>query len=251
METFAQFSVEGERLYGMLHLPTTPPPAQGYPSVILLHGFTGNRTEYGRSFVLLARRLAALGIAALRFDFRGCGDSQGDFAALTPPRQVDDVSAAAAYLRSQPGIDPLRVSLLGYSFGGLVAALSLSEVRPHRLLLWSPALPEIVLPMLRGGTLPLAVTDWSGWPVGRAFVQELLRVRPLEAAAAWGGTGLVLHGDADQTCPPEWGVRYAQALGCEAVAVPQAGHSYDSLEAQATLHQLSERFLLGSDLAIS
>ena len=59
MESFAQFSVDGQRLYGMLHTPDAQAPAAGWPSVVMLHGFTGNRTESHRNFVLFARYLAA------------------------------------------------------------------------------------------------------------------------------------------------------------------------------------------------
>ncbi|SEI74537.1 hypothetical protein SAMN04488058_101499 [Deinococcus reticulitermitis] len=245
MESFAQFSVNGQRLYGMLHTPDEPPPAQGWPSVALLHGFTGNRVENHRSFVLLARRLAASGVAALRFDFRGSGESQGDFSEMTVTGEVEDAGAACAYLRRQPGLDPERVMLLGFSMGGLVAALAAPQVRPHRLALWAPALPELWLGLLRGGVLPPVVTDYGGWPVGRAFLQEVIRTRPLEAAARWGGVARVFHGDADLTCPPEWGVRYAEALGCDALAIPGAGHTFDSLEQVELLHRETVRFLRG------
>lgn len=245
METFAQFTASGQRLYGMLHTPDAPAPAQGWPSVALLHGFTGNKVEGHRNFVLLARRLAASGVAALRFDFRGSGESQGDFSEMTVSGEVEDVQAACAYLRRQPGIDPERVMLLGFSMGGLVAALAAAEVRPHRLALWAPALPELWLPLLRGGVLPPVVTDYGGWPLGRAFLQEVVRTRPLEAAARWGGVARVFHGDADTTCPPAWGVRYAEALGCDALAIPGAGHTFDSLEQVETLHRETVRFLRG------
>ncbi len=245
MEQFAQFSVEGQRLYGMLHTPDTPAPESGWPSVVLVHGFTGNRSEHHRLFVRLSRLLAARGIASLRFDCRGSGDSQGEFEEMTVTREVEDTAAACAYLRRQPGVDPERVMLLGYSMGGMVAALAAQSVRAHRLLLWAPALAEAWLPMMRGGLLPPGVTDADGWPVGRAFLQELPRLRPLEAAAAWGGVAHVLHGDADVICPPEWGVRYAAALGCDAVAVPGGTHNFTSLETTDMLYTETLRFLRG------
>lgn len=245
MEAFAQFTVEGQRVYGMLHVPDGDAPAQGWPSVVMLHGFTGHRMEGHRNFVLLSRLLAARGVASLRFDFRGSGESQGDFSEMTVSREVQDVVAAFEYARCQPGLDPQRVMLLGFSLGGLVAALSAGEVRPHRLALWAPALPDLWLPLLRGGAFPPTVTDYGGWPVGRAFLQEVVRLRPLDAAAAWGGPAHVFHGDADTVCPPAWGVRYAQALNCDATAIPGAGHTFDSLEHVETLHRVTARFLTG------
>ncbi|GHF28491.1 hypothetical protein HNQ07_000986 [Deinococcus metalli] len=245
MEHFAQFSVDGSRLYGMLHTPDTDAPASGWPSVVFVHGFTGNRTEAQRLFVRFSRVLAARGVASLRFDCRGSGESQGEFSDVTVGTEVQDTLEACAYVRRQPGIDPLRVMLLGFSMGGLVATLAAQEARAHRLLLWAPALPDLWLPRLPGGQLPATVADLGGWPVSRAFFQDMLRQRPLEAAARWGGVAHVIHGDEDDVCPPEFGVRYARALGCDATAIPGGTHTFASLETTAMLYQESLRFLSG------
>lgn len=246
MEQFAQFTVDQQRIYGMLHIPNGPAPGTGWPSVVVLHGFTGNRVEGHRNFVLLARKLAERGVACLRFDFRGSGESQGDFSEMTVTREVQDVQAAFQYLRNQPLLDPERVMLLGFSMGAIVACLSLKDVKPHRLALWSPALPELWLRHLRGGLLPPTVTDYGGWPLGRAFLQEVVRLKPLDAAATWNGVAHVFHGDQDQTCPPTWGIQYAQALQCDVTAIPGAGHTFDSLDQVDMLHRETIRFFSGS-----
>lgn len=245
METFASLRVDGQSVYGMLHLPDTEVPTHGHPSVLILHGFTGNRAGDHRLLPLLSRYLVGLGIASLRIDFRGSGDSQGDFSEMTVSREVEDTEAAFEYLKGYPGLDPERVMLLGFSMGGMVAALSTPKVRPHRLALWAPALPELWLRAMPGGYLPPVITDQGGWPLGRAFLQELPRLRPLETVRGWGGEARVFHGDADLTVPPEVGVRYAQALGCEAVGIPGAGHTFDNLEAIDMLYRETARFLLG------
>lgn len=248
MEQFVQFKVEGEWLYGMAHFPDAdqmPPPAHGWPLLLLLHGFTGSRSSEHRLFPLFSRYLAGLGIASVRFDFRGSGDSQGDFAAMTTSREVADALTAAEYARQLPQIDPERLMLLGYSLGGMVAALAAPEMRPHRLALWSPALPESWLRQLPAGQLPPSVLDYRGWPLGRGFFQDLLRLDPLKAAQGWGGVARVFHGDSDETCPPEFGVRYAQALGCDAVGIPGADHGYRSAEQTEMLYRETAKFLVG------
>ncbi|WP_407570810.1 alpha/beta hydrolase [Deinococcus altitudinis] len=245
METFASLRVDGQSVYGMLHLPDTEAPTHGHPSVLILHGFTGNRAGDHRLLPLLSRYLVGLGVASLRIDFRGSGDSQGDFSEMTVSREIEDTEAAFGYLKQYPGLDPERVMLLGFSMGGMVAALSAPKVLPHRLALWAPALPELWLRAMPGGYLPPVITDQGGWPLGRGFLQELPRLRPLDAVRQWGGEARVFHGDADQSVPPEIGVRYAQALGCEAVGIPGAGHTFDSLEAVDMLYRETARFLLG------
>jgi uncharacterized protein len=249
METFASLRVDGQSVYGMLHLPDTEAPTNGHPSVLILHGFTGNRAGDHRLLPLLSRYLVGLGIASLRIDFRGSGDSQGDFSEMTVSREVQDTAEAMAYLRQYPGLDPERVMLLGFSMGGMVAALASVQVRPHRLALWAPALPDLWLPTLHGGFVPPVISDYSGWPLGRDFLLELPRLRPVETARQWssqfGGEARVFHGDQDQTVPPEFGIRYAQALVCEAVGIPGAGHTFDSLDAVEMLYRETGKFLLG------
>ena len=245
METFVSLRVDAQSVYGMLHLPDTPPPTYGHPSVLILHGFTGNRAGDHRLLPLLSRYLQQLGVASLRIDFRGSGDSEGDFSEMTVGRELEDAAAAFAYLRGYPGLDPERVMLLGFSMGGMVAALSAPGLRPHRLALWAPALPELWLHNLPGGVLPPVVSDYGGWPLGRGFLLELPKLRPLEAARRWGGPARVFHGDQDATVLPEVGVRYAQALGCDAVAIPGAGHTFDSLAAVEMLYRETARFLVG------
>ena len=76
METPVVFDSKGQQIVGMLHVPN----GRGrFPGALLLHGFTGTKTESHRMFVKLSRRLAEHGIASLRFDFRGSGDSAGEF----------------------------------------------------------------------------------------------------------------------------------------------------------------------------
>ena len=245
METFASLRVGGQSVYGMLHLPDNPPPTHGHPSVLILHGFTGNRAGDHRLLPLLSRYLQRLGVASLRIDFRGSGDSEGDFSEMTVTREVEDAAAAMAYLRQYPGIDPQRAMLLGFSMGGMVAALSAPELQPHRLALWAPALPDLWLPLLTGGFVPPVVSDHGGWPIGREFLLEMPRLKPLDAVKRWGGVARVFHGDQDTAVVPEIGVRYAQALGCDAVAIPGANHTFDSLEAVDMLYRETARFLVG------
>jgi alpha-beta hydrolase superfamily lysophospholipase len=65
-----------------------------------------------------AQRFAAAGIAALLFDHRGFGDSEGEADLFEPERQMDDWRAAIAFARSLPGIDSDRVATCGSSLGG-------------------------------------------------------------------------------------------------------------------------------------
>lgn len=93
------------------------------PAVIMLHGFGSSRDEVGGLFAMQAAALAAEGIASLRIDFRGYGESQGDMADTTLEGLVADAAAARTYLSGVEGVDASRIGVVGYSFGAAVAML--------------------------------------------------------------------------------------------------------------------------------
>jgi uncharacterized protein len=96
--------------------------------VVMAHGLSGTRRDRLGAF---AERFAAAGFAALVFDHRGFGDSDGEPDLFDPRRQLEDWRAAIAFARSLPGVDPGRVATFGSSMGGgnaLAAAAADPEV---------------------------------------------------------------------------------------------------------------------------
>ncbi len=85
------------------------------PLIVMAHGLSGTRRDRLGAF---AERFAATGIAALVFDHRGFGDSEGEPDLFDPARQLEDWRAAIAFGRSLPGIDAERVATFGSSMGG-------------------------------------------------------------------------------------------------------------------------------------
>src|SRR5262249_51185722 len=65
--------------------------------------------------------LSDLGYVVLRFDMRGCGDSEGEFGRVICLEQVEDTRSALTFLARHPAVDPERIGLIGSSFGGAVA----------------------------------------------------------------------------------------------------------------------------------
>ncbi len=102
-------------LEGMLHLPGS----DRHPAAIVCHPHPlyGGTMDNG-VVVAIAQALAARGVAALRFNFRGMGRSQGRFDGGAG--ETDDARGALAFLRAQRGVDPQRLYVVGYSFGAWV-----------------------------------------------------------------------------------------------------------------------------------
>lgn len=112
-----QFLSQGEQCSGTLFLPDGD--SSRLPAVVLAHGFTATRRDGLPAF---AERFADEGFAALTFDYRGFGDSEGcERQVLEIDRELEDVGAAIDFIRSRAGIDPDRVALWGTSLGGGLA----------------------------------------------------------------------------------------------------------------------------------
>lgn len=112
---------EGQKIFGIMHRPLHAPHA---PAVLMCHGFAGNKIGRYRIYVQLAQQLARVGIATLRFDFRGSGESEGEFSEMTIDTEVSDALKGLEWLRKQPHIDAKRIGMLGNSFGGAIAVLA-------------------------------------------------------------------------------------------------------------------------------
>ncbi len=128
VESSVEFDCGGERLLGILSRPA----ADGHVAcgVLIIVGGPQYRVGSHRQFVLLARRLAAAGIATFRFDYRGMGDSSG---ALRSFENVDEDVAAAldAFERACPGLQ--RITLWGLCDAASVALLYWQKTRDARV----------------------------------------------------------------------------------------------------------------------
>lgn len=117
---------KGQKIFGVLHKPFTKSVAK-YPAVLICHGFAGNKVGKHRIYVSLAEKLASAGIASLRIDFRGCGDSEGNFSEMTLEGEVSDALCGLNFLESHPDLDAARLGLVGCSFGAAVGVIAASR----------------------------------------------------------------------------------------------------------------------------
>lgn len=121
-----------------IQLPAKSARGEELPLVVLCHGFTGNRQGDGH-FAPLAEDLAAHGIATVRFDFAGCGDSTEPYANYTLANMAADVDSVIGYMQATYGTG--KTALVGHSMGGRLASLypQLGQYPVTALALWSPA----------------------------------------------------------------------------------------------------------------
>uniref|UniRef100_UPI0025E4D997 alpha/beta hydrolase family protein n=1 Tax=Algoriphagus sp. TaxID=1872435 RepID=UPI0025E4D997 len=106
---------------------TLPEEGNNFPSVILISGSgPQNRDEElmgHKPFLVLSDYFTRNGIAVLRFDDRGTGESTGNFRAATSADLATDVEAAVQYLKTRKEIDQTKIGLAGHSEGGIIAPM--------------------------------------------------------------------------------------------------------------------------------
>lgn len=199
----------GEALAGTFDLPETGPPAA---CALYAHCFTCGRKL--KSAVHIAQALTARGVAVLRFDFTGIGDSAGDFAQTTLATNRDDLLAAAAWLAAQH--QPPRL-LVGHSLGGaaaLLAAAALPSIAAVAVL-GTPSEPShlgglLAVKRAEAEALGEAELNLAGraYRLRPAFFAELETTRLLDVVHALDRPLLILHAPGD----PIVDIRHAAAL---------------------------------------
>ena len=123
------FTSDGFRLFGVLHLPGGP---GSHASRVTRHAsrlglvfcppFAEEHKQGYRVFVEMARRLERLGYPSLRFDYRGTGDSSGPFTDFSLAGAMRDIAAATAFLRQRAAVED--IGLIGLRLGASLALQS-------------------------------------------------------------------------------------------------------------------------------
>ena len=201
-------------------------------TVIVCHGLFSSRAS--NKHRAMCEGFAASGLSALRFDFAGRGDSEGDPAAVTISREVEDLCAVldhGASVDAAPG--PLV--LVASSMGGTVAILTAAarwEAVANRL----AGLVTIASPAQPPRQARPAWADTAGSALGEDFFSDAPRHDPLAAARRLDLPWLVVHGEKDAVVP----VSDARALAAaapqaELLLHPEAGHRFADPERRAWL----------------
>ncbi len=171
---------------GVLHLPDVHNP----PCVIASHGLFSSKDS--EKYITLGERCGGRGIAFLRFDFRGFGESEGNVAQSTVSARLGDLNMAIEFLKSQSRIGD-RFGLMGSSLGGyisLIKAASRDDIRA--VVTW--ATPFILVGLEeRKGKGEMA-------SLGEEFFHDL-KAHDLAPVLSGVANCLVIHGDRDELVP--------------------------------------------------
>ncbi|NGX62143.1 MAG: Multifunctional-autoprocessing repeats-in-toxin [Chlamydiae bacterium] len=227
------FENGGEKIFGVLHRPIDNVLA---PVVLIFHGFASSKLGSNRCYVTLAEAFAKEGIASLRIDFRGSGDSEGSLAELSFEDLVSDATASVSFLENLEGIDTSRLGIFGASLGGTLAILSQKKsLSAKALALWAPvASGELWLrdflqqhPEAASGNPHEALSSYQGIPLHPEFRNQFGQMRAYEALARMPHLPFLhMHGAKDPVITlTHQGAFHAACPHGEFKTYPEAEHS--------------------------
>ncbi len=231
----------GIPLAGAISIPDGQGP---YPAVIICHGLPAARptptaditlsapTDEGLTYAEIAELCAHRGLAAVIFNFRGTGESGGNF---HPLGWAQDLEAVLSWVWDRPEVDIDRIGVLGSSMGARVAihvtarrpevAAVLAFASPARSR-WSRSPEEMIqsardVGIIRDPDFPPSVQRWAEEYEAMDVVSAVARVAPRPL--------LLMHGDADDVVPPEDAhtlFSHADPASSQLLMLPGAGHRF-------------------------
>lgn len=234
------------KIPAILELPKNP-AAKKIPVMLLLHGTASHKNEVGRLYQRLAKKLAEQGVASLRIDFAGQGDSPVDhrFYSLTSAQR--DVKAALDFLAARADIDSQHLGLVGFSQGGLIAQLvAAQDQRINTLVTWSSAVSsgedsgafnsffEQYYAEAKANSFAVVKFPWRAQPLNFSlqWFDEIKHSNSLQQLNGYKGKLLAVAGSADSVVPYESSIKLFDAVNsadAELVVIKGADHLFNVL----------------------
>jgi dipeptidyl aminopeptidase/acylaminoacyl peptidase len=262
MEKPLIISHEGLALTATLHYPAKDGacPDRKMPLVVICHGFIGSRIGVDRLFLLASRQLAQRGFLVIRFDYAGCGESEGVYGEHGLDSMIAQTRSVLDYGLSLDCVDPLRVTLLGHSLGGAVALLAGSKDRRVKsLALWSPVahpfndIVRIVGRELYNETVTKGQADYLGYSLRPEFFESLQQHQPFQEARKFQGDVYIAHGTSDDVIPTDYSFLLEKTFWlrgegrCDKNILFQADHTYSHGHHKEELYRSTTDWLTGHE----
>ncbi len=236
------FSVvsDGVTIRGEIRFPVTD-PARLFPTVILCHGIPAGgppQDPDDPGYDGLMRSFGDLGLASVFFNFRGCGESDGNF---DMHGWVRDLEVVTDHVLETPHVDPSRVMLVGFSGGGAAAIRVASEndrifglasvATPAHFGFFKGEATELIDDFRQRGI----IRDPEFPPDPHAWMEHFGEIEPKHwIAHVHAKYILILHGEADELVSVEHArdlYQSAPAGVAELVLIPDAPHRLRNNEA--------------------
>jgi putative redox protein len=208
-EKITFFNSEGHKLAAKIEFPKTETPL-GF--ALFAHCFTCNKNL--TAVRNIGRALTDNGIAVLRFDFTGLGESEGEFENTNFSSNVEDLISAAKYL--EENFEAPKI-LIGHSLGGAAVIFAASQLNSVKAVatIGAPSNPSHVSHLLKSGINEIeefgeAIVDIGGreFKVKKQFLDDIKEKSINESVKIMKNALLVMHSPQDATV----GIENAEAI---------------------------------------
>lgn len=218
-------------------IATIPEGDGKFPCVLSLHGFGGNLYGYKGLGTRIARELGDAGIACVRFDFYGNGESDGEFEEMIFSGLYEDAEDMFAWAAQQSFADSEKLFLSGQSMGGYVAASCAPKLCPRGLMLLCPGASMWNGAAQRADAVVALGQDWfdlEGLKYNMAFNYDLAKhPSPYEEAKGYNGPVLIVRASDDKMVEDSVCQSYAQVYNnVKLLTTEGGGHNFASIPAR-------------------
>lgn len=228
-------TIDGDhgKLQAVIHKPTLK-QGERVPMVVLCHGFMGNMQS--GLLIKIAELLQERGIASIRFDFNGHGQSEGRFQDMTVLNEIVDAKKVIEHVTALPYVDGIAIA--GHSQGGVVAAMTAGELGAEKIKSVVLLAPAAVLrdDAIRGSTMGATYDPFNlgeyvelfrGLRLGAEYIRTAFSMPIYETSAGYKGPALIIHGTGDRVVPYTYGERFHQLWeGSELIILDRADHGF-------------------------
>ncbi|MGA4719881.1 alpha/beta hydrolase [Fictibacillus nanhaiensis] len=230
---------KGRKLAHTLHIPHRNGEGEKkFPLIIICHGFTSTRIGVDRLFVKTAQALVKLGFAVLRFDYSGCGESEGEYGDNEFACFIDQTKEAISFGSKLTNIDKHAITLIGHSLGGAVAVCTAADdERISNVITWSAVgNPFADIKEIVGYNGEHPVIDHLGYAITEEFLLSLQAYSPLEAIKKFRGRALFIHGTGDPVISSDYCSDYYKeskkitGVTTSMELIEGANHTYSSIK---------------------
>lgn len=235
-----------------------PDAVSNYPMVIIMHGFSSSKDA--KFLQLIADDLEQAGIASIRFDFNGHGESEGRFQDMTVINEIADAKAVYFYLKDEATNRAAisSISLVGHSQGGVIASMLAGELAKEEgqdsiksVVLLAPA--GNIQDGLIGGSffgiqynveeLPEVVELPSGLKVGRNYFKTAYNLPIYETAKQYTGPVDIIQGSDDMVVPARYAQRFDKEYARSEIHVLQ-GYDHEFTQNQSLVASMVKDFIV-------
>lgn len=235
MKKYIELTLDNQTLRGFHHQNNNK------KVMIMLHGFTGNKSENQQLFRTISDMIEPIGYDSIRLDYLGHGESDGNFIDLhldSLNKQVQTIKEFAISLNYQ------EINILGFSMGGMLALLNLDPIFKKAILI-SPAVKlERIASRYTLYSKEKSTVQVGGLELSTAFFDSLQSMEILKHKDTFKNPMLFIQGEKDVTVLKEDVIKVSQSFDDNKVVIVKgADHIYSSIDARKKVYNTIREFL--------